>query len=45
MWEAVFADVGGAVIAILNAMRALKVYPASKELQKTFEHIRKLQNR
>ena len=28
-----------------NAMRALKVYPASKEVQKTFEHIRKLQNR
>jgi len=26
-------------------MRALKVYPASKEVQKTFEHIRKLQNR
>ena len=25
MWEAVFADVGVAVIAILNAMRALKV--------------------
>ena len=24
MWEAVFADVGVAVIAILNAMRALK---------------------
>ena len=24
MWEAVFADVGGSVIAILNAMRALK---------------------
>ena len=25
MWEAVFADVGVAIIAILNAMRALKV--------------------
>ena len=25
MWEAVFADVGVSVIAILNAMRALKV--------------------
>ena len=25
MWEAVFADVGVAVIAILNAMRALRV--------------------
>jgi Cd2+/Zn2+-exporting ATPase len=25
MWEAVFADVGVAVIAVLNAMRALKV--------------------
>lgn len=24
MWEAVFADVGVSVIAILNAMRALK---------------------
>ena len=24
MWEAVFADVGVAVIAILNAMRAMK---------------------
>lgn len=29
MWEAVFADVGVAVIAILNAMRALKVSPHS----------------
>ncbi|SCJ75425.1 Cadmium%2C zinc and cobalt-transporting ATPase [uncultured Clostridium sp.] len=27
MWEAVFADVGVAIIAILNAMRALKVKP------------------
>jgi len=25
MWEAVFADVGVSVIAILNAMRALKI--------------------
>ncbi len=25
MWEAVFADVGVSVLAILNAMRALKV--------------------
>ena len=25
MWEAIFADVGVSVIAILNAMRALKV--------------------
>ena len=25
MWEAVFADVGVAVIAILNSMRAMKV--------------------
>ena len=25
MWEAVFADVGVSVIAILNSMRALKV--------------------
>ncbi len=25
MWEAVFADVGVAVLAILNAMRALRV--------------------
>ena len=25
MWEAVFADVGVSVIAILNAMRALRV--------------------
>ena len=28
-----------------NAARALKVYPNSKEVQKTFEHIRKLQNK
>ncbi len=28
MWEAVFGDVGVAVIAILNAMRALRVMPA-----------------
>jgi Cd2+/Zn2+-exporting ATPase len=28
MWEAVFGDVGVAVIAILNAMRALRVTPA-----------------
>ena len=25
MWEAVFGDVGVALIAVLNAMRALKV--------------------
>lgn len=25
MWEAVFADVGVSVIAILNSMRALKI--------------------
>ena len=31
MWEAVFADVGVAVIAILNAMRALYVKPKQKK--------------
>lgn len=31
MWEAVFADVGVSVIAILNAMRALKVKEADKK--------------
>ncbi len=31
LWEAVFADVGVAFIAILNSMRALKVYPVQKK--------------
>lgn len=34
MWEAVFADVGVSVIAILNAMRALKVKEADKSTAK-----------
>ena len=30
LWEAVFADVGVSVIAILNAMRALSIRPYQK---------------
>ncbi len=30
VWEAVFADVGVAVLAILNAIRAMKAPPAAK---------------
>ncbi len=33
MWEAVFADVGVSVLAILNAMRALRVTSASSQLK------------
>ena len=31
MWQAVFADVGVSVIAIINAMRALRIDGSSKE--------------
>jgi len=31
MWEAVFADVGVCVIAILNAMRALRIKKPGKD--------------
>ena len=33
MWEAVFADVGVMVLAILNAMRALKAPPGAMSLR------------
>lgn len=38
MWEAVFADVGVSVIAILNAMRALHVREAKEAGKKSYEN-------
>lgn len=37
MWEAVFADVGVSVIAILNAMRVMKIKNMKKNMKKNME--------
>ena len=39
MWEAVFADVGVSVIAILNASRALKVKTKSAIIELSYNNI------
>jgi Cd2+/Zn2+-exporting ATPase len=33
MWEAVFADMGTALLALLNATRAFHVYPFPKQIR------------